>query len=126
MTGRPPYSPTEATRKQVDAMAGYGVPELAISRVLGIGVKTLRKYYQQELDTAHIRANTAVAQFLFKKATSDGPQAITAAIFWLKCRAGWKDTATPEWGKKEQMEIAARAASTDPEWGADLQDELVH
>jgi hypothetical protein len=120
------HQPNEATRKQVDAMAGYGVPELAISRVLAIDVKTLRKYYRHELDTAHIRANTAVAQFLFKKATSDGPQAITAAIFWLKTRAGWKDTATPELGKKEQMQIAARAASADPEWGADLQDDLVH
>jgi hypothetical protein len=120
------HQPNEATRKQVDAMAGYGVPEAAIAKVLDIGIKTLGKYYRRELDTAHIRANTAVAQFLFKKATSDGPQAITAAIFWLKTRAGWKDTATPEWGKKEQMQIAARAASADPEWGADLQDDLVH
>ena len=28
----------------------------------------------------------------YKKATGDGPQSVTAAIFWLKTRAGWKET----------------------------------
>ena len=29
---------------------------------------------------------------LFRKATSDGSQSVTAAIFWLKPRSGWRET----------------------------------
>jgi hypothetical protein len=32
-----------------------------------------------------------VAEFLFRKATTDGSQAVTAAIFWLKTRGGWRE-----------------------------------
>lgn len=72
-------------------MAGYGVPEADIARVLGIDPKTLRKHYRDELDTGHVIANVKVAESLFRKATGDHRQSVTAAIFWLKARAGWKD-----------------------------------
>jgi hypothetical protein len=86
-------------RDQVDVMAGYGVPELAIAQGLGIDPKTLRRHYRAELDRGHIRANFAVARSLFRKAIRDGPQSVTAAIFWLKCRARWQEgTVAPELG----------------------------
>jgi hypothetical protein len=72
-------------------MAGYGVPELDIARVIGIDPKTLRKHYRDELDTGQIKATAKVAEFLFRKATTDGSQAVTAAIFWLKTRGGWRE-----------------------------------
>lgn len=34
--------------------------------------------------------NALVGKALFDKALGDGPGSITAAIFWLKCRANWK------------------------------------
>ena len=43
-------------RRRVEAMAGYGVPEMAIARVVGIDAKTLRKHYREELDTGQIKA----------------------------------------------------------------------
>ena len=73
-------------------MAGYGVPELSIARVVGIDPKTLRKHYREELDTGQIKATAKVAESLFRKATSDGSQSVTAAIFWLKTRGGWRET----------------------------------
>ena len=33
-----------------------------------------------------------VAEFLFRKATTEGPQCVTAAIFWMKTRGGWRET----------------------------------
>jgi len=96
--GRPRYQPDEASRRQVEAMAGYGVPESDIARVLDIDPKTLRKHYRAELDLAHVKANSAVAQSLFRKATGDGPQSVTAAIFWAKTRMGWKETVVNEHG----------------------------
>ena len=50
--------------------------------------KTLRKYFRAELGRAAIEANTHVAYSLYKSAISG--KDTTAAIFWLKCRAGWR------------------------------------
>jgi hypothetical protein len=73
-------------------MAAYGVPEADIARVLAVDAKTLRKHYREELDTGHVKATAKVAEFLFRKATTDGPQCVTAAIFWMKTRGGWRET----------------------------------
>jgi hypothetical protein len=73
-------------------MTAYGVPESDIARVIGIDPKTLRKHYRDELDTGQIKATAKVAESLFRKATSDGPQSVTAAIFWLKTKGGWRET----------------------------------
>jgi len=72
-------------------MAAFGVPEQDIARVIGIDGKTLRKHYREELDTGQTKATAKVAESLYKKATGDGPQSVTAAIFWLKTRARWKE-----------------------------------
>jgi hypothetical protein len=32
-----------------------------------------------------------VAEFLFRKATTEGAQCVTAAIFWMKTRGGWRE-----------------------------------
>lgn len=85
-------------------MAGYGVPEIDIATVIGIDPKTLRRHYRQELDTGHIKANSKVAENLFRKATGDGRESVVAAIFWLKTRARWKETMVNE----------VRVASADP------------
>ncbi len=93
---RPRHQPVDVHRRQVEAMAGFGLPEADIAKVIGIDAKTLRKHYREELDIAHVKANSAVAQSLFKKATGDGPQLVTAAIFWCKTRMGWKETVLNE------------------------------
>lgn len=121
-----PFKPTEDQRKQVDAMCGYGVPEASIAKVLGIDDKTLGKYFRHELDTAHIRANSAVAQSLFQKAIGNGPQSVAACCFWLKTRARWRETdrlevAAVPLGKKEIAMIAAQTAGQDSDWSDDLQ-----
>jgi hypothetical protein len=68
----------------------------SIASVIGIDPKTLRKHYRDELDHGHVKANAKVAENLFRKATGEGREAVTAAIFWLKARAGWKETALHE------------------------------
>lgn len=89
--GRPGYKPTDKDRSMVKTMCGYGIPQADIATVLKIDLKTLRKHFREELDTGIITANTAMAQNLYKKAMGDGPSAVTATIFWLKARAGWRD-----------------------------------
>ena len=94
--GRRAHQPDPVGRRQVEAMAGYGIPEADIACVLDIDPKTLRRHYRQELDKGHIKATAKVAESLFRKATTDGSQSVTAAIFWLKTRAGWKETVVQE------------------------------
>lgn len=82
-------------------MAGYGIPEDDIALSLDISAPTLRKHYRRELDLGHVKANSAVAQSLYKKALADGASSVTAAIFWLKTRAGWKETVVSEYTGKD-------------------------
>ena len=87
---RPRFNPTAEQRKMVEAMAGYGVPELGIAQSLGIDPKTLRRHFRRELDQGATKANTQVAQSAFKMASSGRSPSMT--MFWLKCRAGWRET----------------------------------
>jgi hypothetical protein len=87
--GRRRHQPDPSQRKQVEAMAAYGIPETDIARVIGIDPKTLRKCYREELDLGETKANAQVAGFLFTNARNGN---VTAQIFWLKTRAGWRET----------------------------------
>jgi hypothetical protein len=93
-------------RRQVEAMAGFGVPEIDIAGVIGIDPKTLRKHYRNELDHGHVKANMRVAENLYRKATGGGREAVIAAIFWLKTRAGWRETNVHEIGGHHGAPIA--------------------
>ncbi len=86
---RPQFVPNEAQRKNVRSMAAYGIPQEEIARSIGVTAKTLRKHFRQEVERATTEANARVAQSLFQQATSGTCAA--AAMFWLKCRAGWRE-----------------------------------
>jgi hypothetical protein len=59
--GRRAHRPDPAQRRQVDAMAAYGIPELDISRVLGVDPKTLRKHYREEHDLGETNTNLTLS-----------------------------------------------------------------
>jgi hypothetical protein len=81
-----------AVSLQVEAMAGLGLPERGIARLLGMDPEAFRSLYAAELECGLFKANAKVAENLFRRATGEGREAVTAAIFWLKARAGWKET----------------------------------
>lgn len=85
------YAPDASHRQMVEMMVGVGVPEADIARVLGIDLATLHLHRGTELQTGQIVANARVAESLYRKAVGDGPQSVTAAMFWLKTRAGWRE-----------------------------------
>lgn len=43
----PRHKPTESSRAQVEALAGYGVRHDEIALYIGIDPKTLRKHYRE-------------------------------------------------------------------------------
>lgn len=123
--GRPTHTPTPETRRQVEALASCGTTYELIARVIDISVPTLTKHYGEVLEVAGVKANAMIAQSLYKRALSNDKGAITAAIFWLKARAGWRDnipldeTGAPV-GKKEIAQAEAQTAGVGTEWGDDL------
>ena len=53
-------------------MTAYGVPEADVARVLRSTPRRFGKHYRDELDTGAIKATAKVAEFLFRKATTEG------------------------------------------------------
>src|SRR5574340_125998 len=109
LMARPAFTPTDEQRLTVSIMAACGMPhELICERIINpqtgarLAAMTLRKAFRKELDDGAASANAMVAQALFKKATGNTPQAVTAAIFWLKTRAGWKETQVNEHTGKDR------------------------
>ena len=99
-------------------MIATGVAVAQVARLEQISEPTLRRYYADEIETAATRANTAVAQALYKAAVGGDWR---AAATWLKCRANWVEaTAAPcvvEYvGAKAQAEESARTAEVDTGW----------
>ena len=88
MAGRPAHKPTDQQRRQVEAMAGYGIPHNDIGRVMRLDPKTLRKYYADELANGSTKATSKVAESLYRQAVEGN---VSAAIFWMKARAGWSE-----------------------------------
>ena len=94
-----PHAPSEKTRAEVSALCSYGIPQDEIAAYVGIDAKTLRKYYREELDTAHVKAHAAVGRFLYQNASGQTLKAgatysdcVRAAMFWAKTRMGWRET----------------------------------
>jgi AcrR family transcriptional regulator len=107
---RPSHKPTAEQRRQVTAMRSYGTPEADIAKVLGISTPTLRKYYRAELDTAMAKSNAMVAESLFQQARKGN---VTAMIFWLKCRARWRENAEPERFDEAEGDVVIRRSRPD-------------
>ena len=83
----------EAVREQVRHLAGVGVPQDDVARIIGCAPKTLRKRCREDLDRGVAEANATVAGYLYAAAKAGN---IAAIIFWLKTRAHWRERTAPE------------------------------
>jgi predicted transcriptional regulator len=83
------FEPTDDQRRLVRALSGFGVTHDDIARQVGCEPKTLRKHFRDELDRGSVEATAKVAQSLFQMATTG--KNVAAAIFWMKCRGGWRE-----------------------------------
>jgi hypothetical protein len=91
---RQQYKPTDAQRREVLTMTGFGIRQADICKALNIDAKTLRLHFRRELDTGAVEANVRVAQSLYSMATRE--KNVAAAIWWTKARMGWRDTTVVE------------------------------
>ncbi|MFC4669466.1 hypothetical protein ACFO5X_12965 [Seohaeicola nanhaiensis] len=98
-----PHSPTDDSRRQVSTMVAFGIPQDKIAVIIGISAPTMRKYYREVINVADAKALSVLAKFLFSAATGEAlrtgathADCIQSAMFWMKTRAGWKETSAHE------------------------------
>lgn len=89
--GMPAFQPTEAERRQVEALSGYGIPQEQIAALIrqGIDSDTLAKHFKAELITGRAKANAGVGRTLHQKAMSGDTAAM---IWWSKAQMRWAET----------------------------------
>ena len=85
---RNPFVVNAAVREKVRHLAGLGVRQDDIARIVKCSPKTLRKRCRDDLDGGIAEANAIVSGSLFAAAKGGN---ITAQIFWLKSRARWRE-----------------------------------
>ena len=90
---RKPFVVNETVREKVRHLAGVGVRQDDIARIIGCAPKTLRKPCRGDLDRGIAEANAIVSGSLFANAKAGN---VVAQMFWLKTRAQWRERAVPD------------------------------
>src|SRR5438132_1587461 len=90
---RKAFAVNDAMRERVRYLAGVGVPQDDIAKIIGCAPKTLRKRFRADLDRGVAEANATMCGFLFAAAKGGS---IPAIIFWLKTRAHWRERTAPD------------------------------
>lgn len=93
------FEPSRNERIQVKLMRGYGLTLEEISSLIvnpktgqSIELAVLKRTFEHELRSGQAFVNCRVVEKLYKNATGNGPQAVTAQIWWTKARMGWRST----------------------------------
>jgi hypothetical protein len=97
-SGRKLFEPTDKERRDVEAMAGYGITHDQIRMIIrdGISKETLEKHFYIELKRGRAKANVNVAKSLYQKCLAGDT---TAMIWWTKSQMKWSDTQVQEVAK---------------------------
>ncbi len=134
----PPYEPTTKDRQMVKILAGFGLRQEEICLLIvnpstgrPIAKTTLVDHFRLELDIGMTEADAQVMQSYFRQcvgapAVYDGQgnivrkevePSVTAQIFWLKARRGWRENINVNVN-------GAVALGTPQEWAALSDDDL--
>ena len=122
---RKPFVVNETVREKVRHLAGVGVRQDDIARIIGCAPKTLRKRCREDLDRGVAEANAVVSGSLFAAAKGGN---VVAQIFWLKTRAHWRERAAQDAasgskaGGNPPVVVMLPDNSRDPELTHALQD----
>src|SRR5580693_2839656 len=84
--------PHAEIRSRISHMAAVGLPNHQIAFIIGIGLKTLQRFYTADIELAVAKANLEVLEALFQLAKSRKNPSVT--MFWAKSRCGFQATTT--------------------------------
>jgi hypothetical protein len=89
------FVPDRYHKKLVTELVGFGLTHEEIAPLVidyhtqqPISASSLRRHFRRELTLGLPKANATIARALFKAAAQGN---VTAQIFWLKTRAGWRE-----------------------------------
>jgi hypothetical protein len=82
------HKPTRASRRLIKRMVSAGLTQTSIASITGLSVDSLAKHYRHELDTGLDESIALMERSLYRRGLQGDT---TAALFWLKARAGWRD-----------------------------------
>ena len=123
---RTAFAVNDAVREKVRYLAGVGVRQDDIAKIIGCAPKTLRKRFRDELDRGVAEANATICGYLFAAAKAGN---IAAIIFWLKTRAHWRErmaaddpVPSSDPGSKSEAVLVLPDNSRDPELTEVLRD----
>lgn len=104
-SGRKPFVATEAERKQVEALAGVGLPHDQIAALLrdGVCVDVVRDNFAHELKAGKAKASAKIGQTLFNRAIGGETAAL---IWWTKSQMGWKE--------KRELDVTSSDGTMSP------------
>lgn len=118
------FEPTDADRQLVMLCAAIGMTQEQTARQVrfpdGIAVETLVAHFAVELRDGADRMAAAIAGNLANIARDKThPKSVTAAIFWLKARRGWRDAdglkvEVPKGGDVEPFEFTIKIGEAAP------------
>jgi len=107
---------TDAIREKVRHLAGLGVRQDDIARIVRCSPKTLRKRCRDDLDCGVAEANAIVSGSVFAAAKAGN---IAAQIFWLKSRAQWREGAASHRAADGDAEASSPMVLVLPDNGRD-------
>ena len=93
-TRSPGFAPSTVQARQVESLVALGMGNREIAVALLIEQKLLEFYYKRELEIGSAMINAKVGHVALKMAMSGNDAEMTK--FWLKSRAGWKETSVVE------------------------------
>ena len=93
-TNSPGFAPSTIQARQVESLVALGMTEKDVANALLIDEGLLTFYYKRELDLGAVMINAKVGAVALKMALSGTDSDMTK--FWLKSRAGWKETSVVE------------------------------
>lgn len=93
---------TPEQRKQIKALAGYGMKDSQIANVLGITESTLQRKCKEDIKKGRDTARASVAKTAYQMAVSGKQPAMT--MFYLKTQLGWRETGQNEGGESDKAQ----------------------
>lgn len=124
------FVPTDADRKRVQNASGLGIPNRMVAQFVinpetgrPITEKTLVKHFAKEIELGLALKSEAIAQTMGQIATDpDHPKAVTAGIFWAKCKMGWREADKVEAPTGPAPQVVIQVASEEE--GIRMRDRL--
>ena len=90
-----PSAESPQLRRRAARFAGLGLSDADIAVILDLDEASLADRFGREIARGRILANALVARALLRRAIGSGPNAVSAAIFWLRNRSSWGDEPGP-------------------------------